>query len=1060
MAIKTSLYHKNMEQQRLETEFRAAGIKRSFHGVMYQLKLLMLFVKKGINQKYIFRLYSEMDAAEKFDDVVFIYKSPTVRSEDWTGCFLQAKHTLEPKKNIKINALTTEKNGNYSLQKYFLSFCKIENNEYFKDVISKHFIICTNASFDLPMKNERWKDKFEENEELDDCFLNAGKTKGIGKKITLKGEAIDLIANEIRYSLLKKILLGLEKEIEESKSGKTAFQDLWILVIKNEKNTYEKVILIYDAENAIEEAKDIKREIVKSKLNNALKAIKKVLEHVLELISDKVIVESLKNINVERSQGLKSNEEKIGIEDRQTIKNLQAKLQSNMEKLNGPDFKSVKEDVLEEGEFILKTVKEIYETEATFKESELNKLMERYLKLVRKEETKNSNGSSNSQEETETKEVPSKSILEIENTIGLVALLSLSSQYKKKIEEFIKIFCFVTNYVNEEKLDVLIKNEFKDDEILDSFNIDLIIAYFQNKMLTWLKMYNKGYSHLLSSKDAEAFLIDLKISCLNTIYIKELKGYEIHFENHLDEVRNFLSNHIQVLHLVTQAPRLSAIKVWETIEEYHSKDSCIFMNLKTLLNECILEGIIEAFASSKTHHLLVIESHNNCTNSNKLYIANKLSDALKRSQSKEKKILVIAEDDILVTKFKNYTKYYDDEISLKDLRSNSRDKILKRDIIFQGYSMVLKQLLNKNAGNNIIDSTILSRLVEEEQIEIGDQKASFSTGYVEEYYINRTLHQQKIKTNIFVDCKKNKSSLLFVISGASKYNLIELHVEENDIHSWENGRTYANGIVLVTPNQNCQEIFDKLCKNYVKNGVHWFHYNNGELIWRACNGSLLEQYIDKNISNKNNTFEEEDFNLPEQLGQKVIILSKESGTGKSTVLTSIAHEMKLRKRTLWIVRINLNDYASPEKKYGLGNIHFDGVKDNINDAIKFLSGMILPDSSDSYFEKKLFEYSLKKPPIGEHKLKILFFFDGFDEICPTYKEKTCALLKQLKKSNILQFWVTTRTQEKSYLEEKLESPAYVLNDFDERDIFLNNFWKWRIKKMSEDLLKQQKEHKQ
>uniref|UniRef100_A0A914DL49 Uncharacterized protein n=1 Tax=Acrobeloides nanus TaxID=290746 RepID=A0A914DL49_9BILA len=46
------------------------GLKSSFlHGTTYQLKLLILFLQRGLHQGYSFRLATKMDAAEKFDDL-------------------------------------------------------------------------------------------------------------------------------------------------------------------------------------------------------------------------------------------------------------------------------------------------------------------------------------------------------------------------------------------------------------------------------------------------------------------------------------------------------------------------------------------------------------------------------------------------------------------------------------------------------------------------------------------------------------------------------------------------------------------------------------------------------------------------------------------------------------------------------------------------------------------------------------------------------------------------------------------------------------------------------
>lgn len=67
----------------------ASGLKLSLHGVIYQVKLLMLVVKRADGLKYDFRLASEMDAAEKLDDIVLKYKRMTY-SSTWNWRFIQA----------------------------------------------------------------------------------------------------------------------------------------------------------------------------------------------------------------------------------------------------------------------------------------------------------------------------------------------------------------------------------------------------------------------------------------------------------------------------------------------------------------------------------------------------------------------------------------------------------------------------------------------------------------------------------------------------------------------------------------------------------------------------------------------------------------------------------------------------------------------------------------------------------------------------------------------------------------------------------------------------------
>lgn len=82
-------------------KYTASGIKSTLHGTIYQLKILMLFLKKGVDKGYQFSLATEMDKAEKFDDLVFEYRKTERDRKSYI--FLQAKHKQELEDNAKIH---------------------------------------------------------------------------------------------------------------------------------------------------------------------------------------------------------------------------------------------------------------------------------------------------------------------------------------------------------------------------------------------------------------------------------------------------------------------------------------------------------------------------------------------------------------------------------------------------------------------------------------------------------------------------------------------------------------------------------------------------------------------------------------------------------------------------------------------------------------------------------------------------------------------------------------------------------------------------------------------
>ena len=205
---------------------QASGIKRGLHGTIYQLKLLMLFLKRGLKSTHSFSLATEMDVAEKFDDVVFRY-SLKEQVQQWKYRFLQAKHKLEGK--ITDHDLLTEKDDEFSLQKYFISYQKIKKQ--FKDGILENFTICTNINFDFEgdKKTKRLlklESTFDIIKKIDDILNVGGKNPAMhyrfkkdfpGKdklyEVLYRTSDTIRLANKFVKCVLKKIKLDLKEPI-------------------------------------------------------------------------------------------------------------------------------------------------------------------------------------------------------------------------------------------------------------------------------------------------------------------------------------------------------------------------------------------------------------------------------------------------------------------------------------------------------------------------------------------------------------------------------------------------------------------------------------------------------------------------------------------------------------------------------------------------------------------------------------------------------------------------------------------------------------------------------
>lgn len=125
------------------------GSRDNVHGIIYQLKLHMLFLRRGLDKGYTFQQANDRTAAEKFDDLVFKYE----KNGDCRYRFIQAKHIQEEETKIsRQDLLTTAKNAKFTLQKYFISYRKIKQNPLFQGGSFDDLVIATNIDLDDKLK--------------------------------------------------------------------------------------------------------------------------------------------------------------------------------------------------------------------------------------------------------------------------------------------------------------------------------------------------------------------------------------------------------------------------------------------------------------------------------------------------------------------------------------------------------------------------------------------------------------------------------------------------------------------------------------------------------------------------------------------------------------------------------------------------------------------------------------------------------------------------------------------------------------------------------------------
>ncbi len=229
-------------------QYPASGIKNSLHGNLYQLKLLTFFLCQGAQQGYDFCLATEMDAAEKFDDLVFRYQVP--RQEQYHYRFLQAKHKQDVSKVIDWGALTTTDEGEFDLKKYFRSFLTVRQHIADAKLLPGNIqdcILCTNITLAASVisfldeisepdpffnfnateaKRYRFKPQFAERQALTTLFTANNELELLAQLLvgyTLNQEKIKLTTG-----LVKKYQHALTTILAKSAKGKAKFKPTFV----------------------------------------------------------------------------------------------------------------------------------------------------------------------------------------------------------------------------------------------------------------------------------------------------------------------------------------------------------------------------------------------------------------------------------------------------------------------------------------------------------------------------------------------------------------------------------------------------------------------------------------------------------------------------------------------------------------------------------------------------------------------------------------------------------------------------------------------------------------
>ncbi|KZS11489.1 Uncharacterized protein APZ42_024251 [Daphnia magna] len=164
----------------------------------------------------------------------------------------------------------------------------------------------------------------------------------------------------------------------------------------------------------------------------------------------------------------------------------------------------------------------------------------------------------------------------------------------------------------------------------------------------------------------------------------------------------------------------------------------------------------------------------------------------------------------------------------------------------------------------------------------------------------------------------------------------------------------------------------------------------------------------------------------ERKEQPVVIICGVAGTGKSTLLSHYYSEIKKKKSDCWVIRLNLVQHCDAIMK----------LDRRRPDLTEFLIHHLRVIDGQSPFSRSLLK---RRFETGD---RIVFMFDGFDEISDECQEIAIQLMKVIQKKKGVQLYVTTRTHTAHHLQYELCQLAYYLENFNENDQICNlaSYW--------------------
>ena len=567
--------------------------------------------------------------------------------------------------------------------------------------------------------------------------------------------------------------------------------------------------------------------------------------------------------------------------------------------------------------------------------------------------------------------------------------------------------------------------------------------------------------------------ITAEIKEISETEIQEIDKFGIRFsEQHVQKLSDAIEQNT-VLNIVTNSSThiLQKVKTYQALNILSYKNS-LFIGIKSLMyqrNEiknlwpCKWCDVLVVDCDSDVdvvHTVLdILQQSASCEKGLHISDDNTLEHLVEVLQKHQQKLILISKRQMVAGFQEKLGKIsdFEDNCDISDLDEKSQKQILERIVNFQGTKVALSTLVGTDPSESItalLNSDVISILLSNEhELSFGRQLDDYC-----EYYVPRVLqHQICVKEDIL---KVADKAITLGISGLQKDELKKyvpagenicgfVYDEGKRCHNFridsdtsqpdlsvelKNKKPYIKAgqdkkgeeiryIILgnINPENGFREL-KNLCRN-----VHWIHVEKGSFLWRDTNGNIdiIRRYIDNTKSEKY-----DDMESVVENNDRIMLLVAEPGMGKSTFLSYMAHEIKKRKPSFWVLRINLIEHTELWE-----NTEFQ--EECIDMCKTFLwSAAHSPEQDALKVTKEIFLQAL------EQSGKVVILLDGFDEISPDYSPKVKKVISALKDKTSSKIWISSRFSDRQDLEDMLGKYACTLQPFtlENRYQFLKQYW--------------------